>query len=66
MKKIILAYNTAFSNLAMFNNTIYQNHSDIFNYLHNSFNEFEKGFDTLYDVFYYELELMKNNIKTYI
>ena len=66
MKKIILAYNTAFSNLAMLNNSLEQNHSDIFNYLHNSFKEFEIGFDTLYDVFYYELELMKKSIKTYI
>ena len=66
MKKIILAYNTAFSNLAGANNVLEQNHTDIFNYFQNSFNEFEKGFDTLYDIYNYELEILRGNIKLYI
>ena len=66
MKKIILAYNTAFSNLAGTNNILEQNHTDIFNYLENSFNEFEKGFDTLYDIYNYELEILRGKIKLYI
>ena len=66
MKKIILAYNTAFSNLAGANTILEQNHTDVFNYFQNSFNEFEKGFDTLYDVYNYELEILRNNIKLYL
>ena len=66
MKKIILAYNTAFSNLAGTNTVLEQNHTDILNYFLNSFNEFEKGFDTLYDIYNYELELLRGNIKLYV
>ena len=66
MKKIIIAYNTAFSNLAGTNTILEQNHTDIINYFQNSFSEFEKGFDTLYDIYHYELELLKGGIKLYI
>ena len=66
MKKIILAYNTAFSNLAGTNTILEQNHTDIINYFQNSFNEFEKGFDTLYDIYNYELKLLRGGIKLYI
>ena len=66
MKKIIIAYNTAFSNLVSTSGLLEQNHDDVINYFMNSFNEFEKSFDTLYDVFNYELELLKKEIKTYI
>ena len=66
MKKIIIAYNTAFSNLASSNIILEQNHSDLFNYFQNSFNDFEKGFDTLYDIYNYELELLRKKLKLYI
>ena len=66
MKKIIIAYNTAFSNLASSNVVLEQNHTDIFNYFQNSFHEFEKGFDTLYDIYNYELEILRGRIKLYI
>ena len=66
MKKIIIAYNTAFSNIASSNTNLEQNHSDLINYIENSFGDFEKGFDTYYDIFYYELELLKKKIKLYI
>ena len=66
MKKIIIAYNTAFSNLATTNNKLEQNHDDLQNYFMNSFGEFDKSFDMLYDIFNYELELLGKKIKTYI
>ena len=66
MKKIIIAYNTAFSNLASSNINLEQNHSDLINYIENTFADFAKGFDTYYDIFFYELELLKKKIKLYI
>ena len=66
MKKIIIAYNTAFSNLASSNINLEQNHSDLVNYIENSFGDFVTCFDTYYDIFYYELELLRKNIKLYI
>ena len=66
MKKIIIAYNTAFSNIASSNTKLEQNHNDLINYIENSFGDFEKGFDTYYDIFYYELELLSRKIKLYI
>ena len=35
-----------------------QNHDDLQNYFMNSFGEFDKSFDMLYDIFNYELELL--------
>ena len=66
INKVIIAYNTAFGNLASSNTELEQNHSDLLNYLRNSFGEFEKGFDILYSVYNYELEILRSKIKLYL
>ena len=59
----LMQYNGAFYNLASSQYYLEQNHSDILNFLHNSFNDYEKGINILIKLYCYELELQIKYIK---
>ena len=55
----IIQFNNAFYNLAMSKIIIEQNHAELFNFVHNGFNEYEKGILILIDIYRYELNIQK-------
>ena len=59
----LMQYNGAFYNLASSPYYLEQNHSDILNFLHNSFNDYEKGINILIKLYCYEMELQIKYIK---
>ena len=59
----LMQYNGAFYNLASSQYYLEQNHSDILNFLHNSFNDYAKGINLLMDLYSYELERQGKNIE---
>ena len=52
----LMQYNGAFYNLAFSPYYLEQNHSDILNFLHNSFNDYSRGINILIELYIYELE----------
>ena len=60
----LLQYNGAFYNLAISYTPIYQNHSDMFNFMHNSFNNYTKAINILLNN--YNLQLKEDNQKIFI
>ena len=59
----LMQYNGAFYNLASSQYYLEQNHSDILNFIHNSFNDYAKGINLLMDLYSYELERQGKNIE---
>ena len=59
----LMQYNGAFYNLASSQFYLEQNHSDILNFLHNSFNDYAKGINLLMELYSYELESQAKSIE---
>ena len=59
----LMQYNGAFYNLASSPKDLEQNHTDILNFLHNSFNDYARGINILISLYSNELEIQVNNIK---
>ena len=59
----LMHYNGAFYNLATSPYYLEQNHTDILNFLHNSFNDYARGINLLISIYCYELEQQTNQIK---
>ena len=55
----LIQYNNAFYNLAMSDIIIEQNHPELFNFVHNGFNEYGKGILILIDIYKSELSIQK-------
>ena len=55
----LIQYNSAFYNLAMSEIIIEQNHPELFNFVHNGFNEYGKGILILIDIYKFELSIQK-------
>ena len=59
----LIQYNNAFYNLATSTYNLEQNHSDILNFIHNSFNDYARGINILIDIYSNELKRESNIIK---
>ena len=59
----LMQYNGAFYNLATSPYDLEQNHNDMLNFLHNSFNDYARGINLLISVYSYELEYQVKRIK---
>ena len=59
----LMHYNGAFYNLATSPYYLEQNHTDILNFLHNSFNDFARGINLLISIYCYELEQQSKKIQ---
>jgi len=59
----IIQYNTVFYNLASSFTPIEQNHPDLYNYIHNSFNNYRKTILLLYEKYNIELNNQKSLVK---
>ena len=59
----LMQYNGAFYNLATSPFDLEQNHTDILNFLHNSFNDYARGMNILIELYFYELECQAKYIK---
>ena len=60
----LMQYNNAFYNLAMSENIIEQNHPELYNFVHNSFNEYAKGINLLIDIYQSELIIQQIRANT--
>ena len=58
----LIQYNTAFYNIAFSYIPIEQNHSDLYNYMSNGFNEYAKAMDIMIDLYKKELNIQKKSI----
>jgi len=58
----LMQYNGAFYNLATSPLDLEQNHTDFLNFLHNSFNDYARGINTLIEYYSYELEYQISSI----
>ena len=58
----LVQYNAAFYNLATTYKPIYQSHSDMFNFMHNSFNNYTRILDFLLNQYDEELKVENKNI----
>ena len=61
----LMQYNGAFYNLAFSPLDLEQNHTDILNFLHNSFNDYVRGMNLLISVYIHELDVLGNSIYLY-
>ena len=59
----LMQYNGAFYNLATSPYDLEQNHTDILNFLHNSFNDYARGMNILIELYFHELETQAKYIK---
>ena len=59
----LMQYNGAFYNLATSSLNLEQNHTDILNFLSNSFNDYARGINLLINLYSYELEYQVEIIK---
>ena len=59
----LMQYNSAFYNLATSPLYLEQNHTDILNFLHNSFNDYAKGINLLIQIYYNEIIFQAKNMK---
>ena len=62
----LMHYNGAYYNLATSPYYLEQNHTDILNFLHNSFNDYARAINLLIELYFYELETQANSIKLVI
>jgi hypothetical protein len=60
-----MQYNSAFYNLATSPLNLEQNHTDILNFLHNSFNDYARGINLLIQIYYNEITLEVKNMKIF-
>ena len=58
----LIQYNTAFYNIAFSNIPIEQNHTDIYSYMSNGFNNYVKAMDILIDLYNNELKDQKKSL----
>ena len=58
-------YNGAFYNLAFSPLALEQNHTDILNFLHNSFNDYFKGMNLLISIYCNEMNVISRSIFYY-
>ena len=61
----LMQYNSAFYNLATSPLYLEQNHTDILNFLHNSFNDYARGINLLIQIYYNEIALQAKNMKIF-
>ena len=61
----LMKYNGAFYNLAFSPLTLEQNHTDILNFLHNSFNDYIRGINLLISIYFNELKDLSKSIYSY-
>jgi hypothetical protein len=61
----LMQYNGAFYNLAFSPLKLEQNHTDILNFLHNSFNDYSKGINLLISAYIHELNVTSKSIYLY-
>jgi hypothetical protein len=62
---ILMQYNSILYNIASSFTPVYQNNSEVFNFLHNGFNNFEKAIEYIWKKYNLELDLQKKNIIIY-
>ena len=58
----LMQFNSIFYNLASLYTPLYQNHPDIFNFMHNSFNQFGKTIKFLWEKYISEISIQKRDI----
>ena len=61
----LMQYNSAFYNLATSPLYLEQNHTDILNFIHNSFNDYARGINLLIQIYYYEMAFQAKNMKIF-
>jgi hypothetical protein len=61
----LMQYNSAFYNLATSPLNLEQNHTDILNFLHNSFNDYVRGINLLIQIYYNETAFQVKNLKIF-
>jgi hypothetical protein len=61
----LMQYNSAFYNLATSPLYLEQNHTDILNFLHNSFNDYARGINLLIQIYYNETAFQVKNLKIF-
>ena len=61
----LMQYNSAFYNLATSPLYLEQNHTDILNFIHNSFNDYARGINLLIQIYYNEMAFQAKNMKIF-